>query len=106
MAVWIIDSPANVAVAKDIWGKQPQPQHMITTFKPDSFEGLMENIELHHGQFSQSPPFHILEVIGLTSNTDVQMVLSEYGFELTTATDDGFTASRVRDAATSEGELS
>ena len=106
MAVWIVDSPANVAVARHIWEKQPSTRHMITTFRPDSFEGLMDNIELHHGRFSQSPPFSILEVMGLTSNADIQDVLSEYGFELTTATGDGFAASRVRDVAISQGEPS
>jgi hypothetical protein len=106
MSVWIIDSPANVAVARDIWKQQPQPAHMVTTFRPDSFEGLMDNIELHHGHYSQALPFKDLEVIGLTLSAEVQQVLREYGFGSATPTDAGFAASRASNAGTPHGDPS
>ena len=106
MAVWIIGSPTNVAVAKDIWKEHTESQHMVTTFEPDTFEGLMDNIELHHGHYSQTPPFQYLEVIGLMLNPEAQQVLREYGFGSETATDGGFVASRAPDAGTSHGESS
>jgi hypothetical protein len=106
MAVWIIGSPTNVAVAKEIWKEGAESQHMVTTFEPTTFEGLMDNIELHHGHYSQTPPFQDLEVIGLKLNSEAQQVLREYGFGSETATVGGFVASRVPDAGTSYGESS
>ena len=97
VAVWIIDAPPNVAAAKEIWKQNPEPIHMVTTFKPDSFEGLMDNIELHHGHHSQNPPFQDLEVIGVVLSPDLQQILTKCGFMQAVATADGFTVSRSRD---------
>ena len=100
MAVWIIDSPANKDVAQGLWDIHPEPEHLITTFKGPSvvddtcFEGLMDNIELHHGHCSQAPPFRELEVFGLTPTPTVEQVLLAFGFALKETTTTGFLAER------------
>jgi hypothetical protein len=106
MSVWIIGSPPNVAVAKDIWQQHSESRHMVTTFEPSTFESLMDNIELHHGHCSQTPPFQGLEVIGLMLDPEAQRILRDYGFGSETATEGGFVASRAPTAATSHGESS
>jgi|SRR5579862_3481140 len=106
MSVWIIGSPPNVAVAKDIWRQHSESRHMVTTFEPSTFESLMDNIELHHGHYSQTPPFQDLEVIGLILSADAQRILREYGFGSETTTDGGFVASRAPNAVTSHEESS
>jgi hypothetical protein len=86
MAVRIIDSPTNKAVARELWERNPNAEHMITTFKEPSVraetcsEGLMENIELHHGHHSQTPALRELEVVGLKLTPTVQKVLTDFGF--------------------------
>ena len=100
MAVWIIDSPSNKAVVRRLWDRRPKPEHMITTFMKSGvldetcFGGLMEDIELHHGFYSQTPPFHELEVFGLKPTSVVEQILAEYGFALKQPTLVGFTAER------------
>jgi hypothetical protein len=106
MAVWIIGSPVNVAVAKDIWKQPAESPHVVTTFEPDTFEGLLDSIELHHGHYSQAPAFQELEVVGLMLNAEAQQVLQEYGFESETITEGGFVASRAPNAGTSHEEHS
>ena len=110
MAVWIIDSPPNKAVARELWEWQPKPEHMSATFMepavPDetSFAGLMNNIELHHGEYSQTPPFHELEVIGLKPTSTVEEVLSDFGFALMETTIASFRAGRSLETRNSKLE--
>jgi hypothetical protein len=104
MPVWIIGSPPNVAVARHIWKQKPQPEHVVTTFDPDTFEGLMDSIELHHGHHSQTPPFQALEVIGLTLTAEIEQVLGDAGFTPAAASGRDFIATRTRNAEASHEE--
>jgi hypothetical protein len=100
MAVWVIDSPSNKTVASELWDRDPNPEHMITTFTESRavdetcFEGLMDNIELHHGEYSQTPPFRELEVFGLTPTPIIENVLADIGFVFADKTPTGFRALR------------
>src|SRR5215471_2612830 len=71
--VWIVDTPANRSVAQQIWAAHPNRSHLqgVTTFKvPEgtSSEDILINeldaIDLHHGTYSASPPYTVLNVIG------------------------------------------
>jgi hypothetical protein len=103
MAIWIIGTPSNAAVARELWNQEPKPPYMITIFRPPSeldescFEYLMDEIELHHGYYSQTPPFAKLEVIGLEPSATVDTVLAEYEFGPAERTITGFCAVRVRE---------
>lgn len=100
MTVWIIDSPSNKVVARKLWDRHPKAEHMITTFKEPRvvdetcFEGLMDNIEHHHGYYSQTPPFRELEVLGLKPTPVIEQVLTDFGFALKETTVTGFLAER------------
>lgn len=101
MAVWIIESPVNKTVARKLWDRRPKLPHMITTFVEPStvddgcFESLMDNIELHHGFYSQTPPFSELEVFELKPTPAVEQVLADFGFALADPTVTGFRAVRI-----------
>lgn len=71
--MWIVDTPQNRAVAKNLWAAHPNRNHPegVTTFKAgddcSSEETLineLDTINLHHGSYSADPPYTILEVIG------------------------------------------
>src|SRR3954447_23549982 len=70
--VWIVDSPENTAAAARIREEYSDPCDAgITTFRayPDTsperlFLGMIATIDLHHGEFSQDPPYSAIEVIG------------------------------------------
>jgi len=95
MSVWILDSDSNTAAAKEWWEQHPDSEHMVTTFKKFyDFSGLMDDIELHHGKYSQEMPFRELETFGLALTEDVQQVLFQFGFSRISRTTDGFIATR------------
>jgi hypothetical protein len=101
--VWIVDTPANRAVAQRIWSANPNRGHLdgVTTFKSvegSSSEDLVINeldtIDLHHGTYSANPPFTVLEVIGSAITDRLKAELSEFGFEEFQETSLGFRAVR------------
>jgi hypothetical protein len=55
---------------------------------------VLEQVDLHHGEFSADPPYSILEVIGCNANDDVKQEIQDYGFAISEITSDGFIATR------------
>jgi hypothetical protein len=73
---------------------------MITTFKEQRvvetcFEDLMDNIELHHGYYSQTLPFRELKVFGLKPTPAVEQVLMDFGFAPKEQTITAFLVERI-----------
>jgi len=103
MSVWIIDTPPNKVAAQELWSREPKSEYMITTFKAPPalddtcFQGLMDKIELHHGDYSQTPAFDELEVVGLQPSRTIDAVLIDYGFARVEITAVGFRAIRSPD---------
>ena len=100
--VWIIDSPANTPVAHRLW-KQPNRDRGfggITTFKGcngppgDILLNELATIDLHHGEYSASPPYSVLEVVGCGASEDIRAALEEIGFKVESTSQSGFTAVR------------
>ena len=100
--IWIVDTPANKAVAKRLWSERPERSHLdgITTFRvsSDSPEenllGELATIDLHHGSYSSDPPYNTLEVIGAAVSEKIKLAMGEYGFEEFRSSSDGFEAIR------------
>lgn len=101
--VWIVDTPANRAAAHQRWRDDPQPSHLsgVTTFDPtaddNAEEALLNEIDVideHHGWYSSSNSYTILEVIGARLTQRVKDELSRYQFDRFTETDTGFLAAR------------
>jgi hypothetical protein len=101
--VWIIESDLNTPVVERLRQERVEESHLqgITTFKEkpslDPVEqaiSMLEQVDLHHGEFSADPPYSILEVVGCTANDDMTQELQDYGFAVSEITKGGFTATR------------
>jgi hypothetical protein len=96
--VWIVPSPENRRVVEELWqerkGSPEAPMVTIWTVAPSGWLGILENIEVHHGEWSQIPPVNGLEVFGATPNDEIRRALREYGYQVVEERDGGFTARR------------
>jgi hypothetical protein len=103
--VWIVDTVTNKAVVHRLWGERSNSGHLtgITIFHDgessspeDLLLGELETIDLHHGSYSASPPYTVLEVVGTALNPKAKKKLSEYGFNEFSTSPVGFIASRPK----------
>src|SRR5882762_7239048 len=101
--VWIVDTPANKAVAQRLWKERQQNDHLtgITTFnfladasREETLIDEFDMIDLHHGSYSADPPYTQIEVFGAPLSDKIEFVLAEYGFHEFSPTSDGFLATR------------
>ena len=96
--VWTVPSPDNRRVVEELWqerkGAPEAPAVTIWTAAPSGWLGILENIEVHHGEWSQIPPVNVLEVFGATPNDEIRRDLREYGYQVAEEREGGFTARR------------
>jgi hypothetical protein len=101
--VWIVDTPSNRTVAKQVWAADPNRSHLegITTFKvpegvssEDILINELDTIDLHHGTYSASPPYTVLDVIGTPITARLKAELAKFGFNEFQETPHGFCAVR------------
>jgi hypothetical protein len=101
--VWIVDTPLNTASAQRLRKERTLGDHLtgITTFKgseslsaEDLLVSQLDAIDLHHGTYSASPPYTILEVLGVRLCDRIKAELSEFGFNEFDITATGFCAVR------------
>src|SRR5260221_256515 len=94
----------NQPVIKSIWGARPagEPLAGITSFKvaPDKTPedwllDILDAVELHHGEHSQSPPYSVLRVVGTPLSPRLREELGEYGFVRFEDSADGFVAHKL-----------
>jgi hypothetical protein len=101
--VWIVNTPANKPAAQRLWNELPDRNHLtgITTFNDiestspaELFLAELGTMDLHHGSFSATPPYTILEVVGAHLTAKTQNALAAYGFNEFSENFTGFTAKR------------
>lgn len=103
--VWIIDTPVNKAAAQVLWGQDGRVHSLdngVTTFSAfrvdrpeETVASILETIDLHHGEYSHSPPWSVLEVYGASPSPFLAAALADYGFtDIISPTSGGFKASR------------
>ena len=111
--VWITMSPVNEPTVRSLWASHPGQHHLsgITSFPFDSgappekkFLDYLEDIDLHHGPYSNGDSYTTLEVIGARPTTDVRQALGELGFDEFDEHADGFTARRSPEEAAKLGD--
>jgi hypothetical protein len=97
--VWIIHSELNTPIAHKLWRERSAASYR-TTFAAcdepdpeDQFLGQLDTIDLHHGHYSSSPPYSIIEVIGCPASDRVRAALDKKGFSIDVITAAGFVAS-------------
>ena len=101
--VWIVDTPRNKPVAQRLWKQSQSADHLtgVTTFddinstSPEElFLAELDTIDLHHGSYSATPPYTILEVVGAPLRKNIESTLGTYGFNEFRESRLGFTAKR------------
>ena len=100
MPIWIADTPSNHLSAESVWSSYASKQTNVTTFQviggdaTDWCRMILPQVDLHHGKYSQSPPYRALEVFGTRATADLRRVFSKYGFTIASERVDGFRALR------------
>ncbi len=101
---WVADTSTNQPVIKSIWAARPAdaPLVGITSFKvaPDKTPedwllDILDAVELHHGEHSQSPPYSVLRVVGAPLSPRLRRELGECGFVRFEDSSDGFLAHKL-----------
>lgn len=101
--VWVVDTPANRAVAESVWASE-QPfryniERGITTFASKLGKGpeewcaaFLDTIDMHHDEQSHHPGYSVLEVYGLKFTDRLRPKFVDLGFTVFEDTDYGFRA--------------
>jgi hypothetical protein len=96
---WVADTPANKAVIQRMWS---QKREGITSFQiapaatPEEWLiSVLDEVELHHGEYSQSPPYSALQVAGTRLSLRLRAELESYGFKQFEDAPDGFLAHKT-----------
>lgn len=99
--VWLVNSPANSLAAQSFWSQSKQESlGSLTTFSPYGDTpiewacGCLENIETHHGPYSQDLAYGTLQVIGVEPSRELPEAFSDAGFISIERTYDGFIAKK------------
>jgi hypothetical protein len=108
--VWVIGTPVNRASAEALWRNHrggPSLDRGATTFAADPADprdeviaSMLDTIDLHHGPYSHTPPWSVLEVYGTSPTPSLVAALAEFGFTDIAPTTEGFRASRTGKAPT------
>lgn len=100
MPVWVVDTPANRAVAEMLWGRR-DAEFDLTTFQvpadvaaEDWCLSMLHAIDRHHGEDAADSPYDSLVVIGAQLNPDIREALVGLGFEAFAPSPQGFRATR------------
>jgi hypothetical protein len=100
--VWLVTSASNDPVVAVLWrdDRAYSLEEGVTTFSaaetPEaSFISILEEVEVHHGDYSHDPPLSVIEVIGLEPTEAVRDELSSYGFGDIELSAEGFVVRRA-----------
>jgi hypothetical protein len=100
--VWLVKSASNDPVVAVLWrdGGDYSLEEGVTTFSPKetpeaSFISILDEVEVHHGDYSHDPPLSVIEVIGLEPTEAVRDELSSYGFGDIELSAEGFVVRRA-----------
>jgi hypothetical protein len=99
--VWISDKAVDIKEVRRIWENRTykKGKGSLTTFiacesPEDSVADMLLTIDLHHGEYSQEPPWHIITVIGAQPTHEIREILSSLGVDSVEETADGFCGQR------------
>src|SRR5258706_7009537 len=94
MPVWIADTAANSAFLESLWARQSSARPNVTTFCIAGDDvtrwcrGILPQVDLHHGEYSQSPAYNAVEVFGAAATPDLREAFSGYGFTISSERSD------------------
>ena len=97
--VWVADTTVNKPVIERL---RAQKRLGVTSFRVDleaSTEdwliSILDEVELHHGEFSQSKPYAELSVTGTDLSAELRRELESHGFKQFKDVPDGFLANKM-----------
>jgi hypothetical protein len=106
-AAWVADTSTNHPFIKSIWASCPVEPYRgyltgITSFKvaadktpEDWLLGVLDSVESHHSEYSQTPPYSVLRVIGTVLTPRIRSHLESYDFVKFEDLPDGFVAHKL-----------
>ena len=96
---WVADTVPNKPVIQRMWS---QKRDGITSFQiaptatpEDWLIDILDQVELHHGEYSQSSPYSALQVVGTELSRRLRAELESYGFNRFEHAPDGFLAHKT-----------
>jgi hypothetical protein len=101
-------SCVNEPVIRSLWATRSEPNHLtgITGMRfdgdiapEDHFLAELDTIDLHHGPYSTTSPYTVLEVIGAPLTNSIRAALSKIGFTDFTESQNRFAATRTAEEA-------
>lgn len=101
--IWIAPSEQNRKAAdrlRDLLKRQSNPPLVSMWSSPrtgsteEEWLGILQDIEIHHGEHAHDPIVTALRIIGASPEPHVVAALSRYGYTRIRTHDGGFTASR------------
>ena len=100
--LWVVPSSQNRTAVEQIWADKTSNNHQVTIWSEpinleleNSWQGIVSNVELHHGEYSHDPAVSTLEIIGAKPIPVARQVLAEFGFNIIEDTPEGFRARRT-----------
>jgi len=108
-AAWVAETSTNNPVIKSIRATrcvEPYPGYLtgITSFRvaaektpEDWLLGVLEQVDVHHGAYSQTPPYSILRVIGTVLTPRIRVTLESYHFVKFEDLPEGFVAHKINE---------
>ena len=106
-AAWVADTSTNHGFIKSIWASNPAEPYCgyltgITSFKvvagktpEDWLLGVLDSVEEHHSEYSQTPPYSTLRVIGTVLTPSILAQLKSHDFVKFEDLPDGFVAHKL-----------
>ncbi len=106
---WVVASPANVAVAEQMWRASPTPNRLdieggVITFiqygvgRESWCDAILDSVDEHHNRHSYDPGYSVLEAHGIPLTERLRSTLVEFGFSVFMPTDCGFRARKLQPA--------
>jgi hypothetical protein len=100
--VWITATPPNRARAEAYWRAHPgySLEAGITTFwlrggsPEDEVQAILPDVDVHHGEYSHTPPWSALEIYGASPTPSLRETLASFGVDNVEPLPGGFRCSR------------
>jgi hypothetical protein len=102
--VWVVPSSENRKAVEKLREEKAEGKlglqismwsNPIDVSLESAWLGMLNDIELHHGEYSHHPPVSELEVVGTEANHAARVALLAYGYSQITPTKSGFRARKV-----------
>ena len=100
--VWVTHSVANRAAVEEYWKTKSDDANAVTIWSTpvgggseESWLGILDDLELHHGEAWAGPGIAVVEVVGAELTAEALAALREFDYESPEILPNGFRAVRT-----------